>query len=67
MKKLSRAATAAFASAVLMLAGAGIASADDGTAVWLLPGVDLGFLLGPTANIPGALAPVFDLLRFIGG
>lgn len=35
----------------------------DGTAIWLIPGVDLGGLLGPTVQAPTELlAPVFNLI-----
>jgi hypothetical protein len=37
--------------------------AGDGTAIWLIPGVDLGALLGPTVQAPTELlAPVFNLI-----
>ena len=73
MKKVSRVLVTGIAAAALGVGTAGIASADtgattqDNTAVWVLPGVDLGALLAPTTAVPGALAPVFDLLRLIGG
>ncbi|WP_329071052.1 hypothetical protein [Amycolatopsis sp. NBC_01480] len=35
----------------------------DGTAIWALPGVDLGGLLGPTVQAPTELlAPLFNLI-----
>lgn len=73
MNKVSRVLVTGIAAAALSVGTAGIAGADtavttqDNTSVWLLPGLDLGVLLAPTTAIPGALAPVFDLLRFIGG
>ncbi|MBW4717079.1 hypothetical protein [Saccharothrix obliqua] len=54
-----------FAVLALCLAASGVASAD--TPVWVLPGVDLGGVLGPTTGVPGGLAPVFDLVKLIGG
>ncbi|OLR91270.1 hypothetical protein [Actinokineospora bangkokensis] len=79
MKTLSRALVAGIATAALTTGAAGIAAADttaettapvttqDTPAIWVLPGVDLGGLLAPTTLVPGALAPVFGLIRFIGG
>ena len=37
------------------------------TPVWVLPGVDLGSILDPTIGVPGALAPIFELLKLVGG
>ena len=73
MKALSRVLVTGVTAAALSVGAAGIASADtptatqDGTAIWVLPGLDLGALLAPTTAVPGALAPVFDLLRLVGG
>ena len=70
MKRLNQVLVTGIAAVALSVGTAGVASADtaqDGTAIWVLPGVDLGALLAPTTAIPGALAPVFDLLRLIGG
>jgi hypothetical protein len=39
----------------------------DNTPIWVLPGVDLGPILDPTVGVPAALAPIFELLKFIGG
>ena len=45
---------------------AGVASADpaDGS-VWLVPGVDLGGVLGPIGQPVDLLAPVFDLITAV--
>ncbi|MGW5716601.1 hypothetical protein ACWEVP_10605 [Amycolatopsis sp. NPDC003865] len=45
---------------------AGVASADptDGS-VWLVPGVDLGSVLGPVGRPVDLLAPVFDLITAV--
>jgi hypothetical protein len=45
---------------------AGVAAADptDGS-VWLVPGVDLGSLLGPLGQPVDLLAPVFDLITAV--
>ncbi|MET9626829.1 hypothetical protein ABZX92_05130 [Lentzea sp. NPDC006480] len=37
------------------------------TPIWVLPGLDLGSILDPTIGVPAALAPIFELLKFIGG
>lgn len=43
-------------------------SSQQGVPIWLLPGVDLGSLLGPTVPLPTqALAPVDGLLTLISG
>lgn len=63
MKRLS---ALVFAVVALSLAASGVANAEA-VPVWALPGVDLGGLLGPTTGVPGGLAPVFDLLKLIGG
>jgi hypothetical protein len=39
----------------------------ENTPVWVLPGVDLGSILDPTIGVPAALAPIFELLKFVGG
>ncbi|TWG08839.1 hypothetical protein [Saccharopolyspora dendranthemae] len=55
------AATAAIALSTVLLTG-GVAHADD-TSIWLVPGVDLGPVLGLTVDLPAKLlAPVVDLL-----
>ncbi|MEV7550810.1 hypothetical protein AB0N89_14390 [Amycolatopsis sp. NPDC089917] len=60
----------AVAGALSGLAG-GVASADPlpgpptggGPAVWLIPGVDLGSLLGPTVPVPtDLLAPIYGII-----
>ncbi len=60
----------AVAGALSGLAG-GVASADtlpgspagDDPAVWLVPGVDLGGLLGPAVPVPtDVLAPIFGII-----
>ncbi|RSN57511.1 hypothetical protein DMH01_26305 [Amycolatopsis sp. WAC 04182] len=58
----------AVAGALSGLAG-GVASADplptggDGPAVWLIPGLDLGGLLGPTVPVPtDVLAPIYGII-----
>lgn len=67
---MKRAVSRISATAAIMAAGfgltAGVASAE--TPVYLLPGVDLGAILGPTTNLPAeALAPVFSVLTFLAG
>jgi hypothetical protein len=37
------------------------------TPIWVLPGLDLGSVLDPAVGVPAALAPIFELLKFIGG
>lgn len=65
---VSRALVAAAFGAVALGVGGGVASADDGTAIWLLPGVDAGALLGPTVGLPTALlAPVDGVLTYLAG
>ncbi|ANN20812.1 hypothetical protein SD37_37945 [Amycolatopsis orientalis] len=61
----------AVAGALSGLAG-GVASADPlpappagggGPGLWLIPGVDLGGLLGPAVTAPtGVLAPIFGII-----
>lgn len=47
--------------------GGGVAGAAE-TPIWLVPGADLGSLLGPTVQLPTeALAPVVQLLTFLAG
>ncbi|WP_020498783.1 hypothetical protein [Sciscionella marina] len=49
-------------------AGAAQPAAQDGPAVWLVPGGDLGGVLGPTVGVPTALlAPVNKLLTVLHG
>ena len=70
MKMMSRLAVTGFAAAALTLSATGVASASESAAqdtpIWLVPGVDLGSLLGSTTSVPGALAPVFGLLTLLG-
>lgn len=70
MKTVSRVLTTGFAVATLSLTATGVASAAEQTSqntpIWLIPGVDLGPVLGPTTGLPEALAPVFGLLSLIG-
>ncbi|MDX8145879.1 hypothetical protein OG205_26075 [Lentzea sp. NBC_00516] len=35
--------------------------------IWVLPGLDLGSVLDPAIGVPAALAPIFELLKFVGG
>ncbi|ONF66101.1 hypothetical protein [Amycolatopsis keratiniphila] len=59
----------AVAGALSGLAG-GVASADPlpglptgGPGVWLIPGLDLGGLLGPTVPVPtDVLAPIYGII-----
>ena len=39
----------------------------ENTPIWVLPGVDLGPILDPAVGVPAALAPIFELLKFVGG
>lgn len=70
MKMVSRVVAAGFAAATLTLTATGVASATElspqDTPIWLVPGVDLGSLLGATTDLPGSLAPLFGLLSLIG-
>ena len=70
MKTASRLIAGTLAAATLTLTAAGVASATEQTPqdvpVWLIPGADLGSLLGPTTTLPEALAPVFGLLTLLG-
>lgn len=53
------AATVAIAVSAALLTG-GVANAES---IWLVPGVDLGPVLGPTVQLPTQLlAPIVDLL-----
>ena len=55
----------AAATALTGLAG-GVASADPAQGpVWLVPGVDLGSVLGPLGQPVGLLAPVFGLITAV--
>ncbi|MET8994866.1 hypothetical protein [Amycolatopsis sp. NPDC004169] len=55
----------AAATALTGLAG-GVAGADPTQGpVWLVPGVDLGSVLGPVGQPVGLLAPVFDLITAV--
>lgn len=56
----------AIAAAALGLGG-GVASAAE-TPIWLVPGGDVGSVLGPAVPVPAtALAPVVELLTFLAG
>lgn len=75
-RMLSRALTGGAVALVLTVTGGPLAAAaepspppsSDGTSVWLLPGVDVGALLGPLAQLPGtALQPVATALDALGG
>lgn len=65
-------ATGVVAAALTVTAGPASAGSEepveDPPAVHVLPGLDLGPVLGPTAEVPAiALAPVHGLLTAIGG
>jgi hypothetical protein len=64
-KTAVRVLATAIAVAALSFTTGGVASAAE-VPIWALPGVDLGDLLGPATGVPGAAAPVFDLLKLIG-
>ena len=75
-RMLSRALAGGAAALVLTVTGAPLATAaeaspsptSDGTSVWLLPGVDVGALVGPLAQLPGtALQPIASALGALGG
>ena len=67
-KLVRRALVAGAVGAVALGLGGGIASAADGPAVWVVPGVDAGALLGPTVGLPtSALAPADGLLTYLAG
>ncbi|MEW2500875.1 hypothetical protein AB0878_10370 [Amycolatopsis sp. NPDC047767] len=51
------------AAAVFTALGAGVADADP--AVWALPGVDLGGVLGPVGQPVALLAPAFGLITIV--
>ena len=41
-------------------------STDPGTAIWVIPGLDVGSLLGPTIGAPAqVLAPLYGLISLI--
>ncbi len=74
MVKAGKLALATGIAAAALTATAGAANAESETpveeppAVHVLPGLDLGPVLGPTAEVPAiALAPVHGLLTAIGG
>ena len=76
VKLISRGCAAGTAALALSLLGGGVASAaeqapqapQEQPAVWALPGVDTGALLGPTTQLPAqALAPVDGVLTALGG
>jgi hypothetical protein len=62
---MKRTLAVGFAVVALSFATSGVAGAAE-IPVWALPGVDLGTVLGPLTGVPGALSPVFDLLKTIG-
>jgi hypothetical protein len=64
-KTITRLLATGIAVAALSVAAGGVAVAD--VPVWVAPGVDLGPVLDPTVGIPGGLAPLFELLKLIGG
>ncbi|HJQ46753.1 MAG TPA: hypothetical protein VJ870_10590 [Amycolatopsis sp.] len=67
-KTVTRALVAGAVGAVALGLGGGVASADEGPAVWVLPGADAGALLGPTVGLPaGALAPIDGVLTYFAG
>lgn len=39
----------------------------ESTPIWVLPGLDLGPVLDQAIGVPAAPAPVFELLKFVGG
>ncbi|GAA1946420.1 hypothetical protein [Amycolatopsis minnesotensis] len=62
------AAAAAFAGVAGGVADAAPSHAQEGTPIWLLPGVDVGPLLDPAILAPAnLLAPVYGLITLIGG
>ncbi len=63
---MKRVLSVGFAVVLLSLATTGVASAEA-VPIWVVPGIDLGSVLGPTVGVPGGLASVFDLLKLIGG
>jgi hypothetical protein len=67
MKRLAARVLLPLAAAIVLtgLAG-GVASADptDGS-VWVVPGLDLGAVLGPIGQPVDLLAPVFDLITAV--
>ena len=67
-KVVSRALVIGALSAGVLGLGGGVASAADGTPIWVAPGVDLGSLLSPTVGAPTALlGPVDSLLTYLAG
>ncbi|CAM05091.1 hypothetical protein A8924_6251 [Saccharopolyspora erythraea NRRL 2338] len=61
-KPIARLLAGAAAGVALTCLSGGVAHAET-TPVWLLPGVDAGAVLGPTAELPAqALRPVFDAI-----
>jgi hypothetical protein len=73
---MSKTIVAGLVAAAMLAIGAGSASAapatpatsEAGVPIWVLPGLDLGWLLGPTVPVPTqALAPIDGLLKFISG
>ncbi|QUH00937.1 hypothetical protein HUO13_08990 [Saccharopolyspora erythraea] len=61
-KPIARLLAGTAAGVALTCLSGGVAQAET-TPVWLLPGVDAGAVLGPTAELPAqALRPVFDAI-----
>ncbi|MEV0702309.1 hypothetical protein AB0I53_30945 [Saccharopolyspora sp. NPDC050389] len=59
-KSIRRFAAATAAALAACLLTGGVATAEP---IWVLPGVDLGAVLGPTVQLPTQLLqPVFDVL-----
>lgn len=67
MRRLTwRTLTTAVVALALAAVTGGVAEAAE-TPVWLLPGADVGVLLGPTVQLPTALLePVAGLLNSLG-
>jgi len=60
-KQIRRIAATAAATLTACLLTGGVATAEP---IWVVPGVDLGPLLGPTVQLPTQLLrPVFDVLN----
>ncbi|MFF5987647.1 hypothetical protein [Prauserella flavalba] len=61
------AASLALTAGALGLAG-GVAAAEPAAPIWLLPGADVGPLLGPVAGVPAdVLAPIYSVLTVLAG
>ena len=68
-KVVSRALVAGAVGAVALGLGGGVANAaEDGPAIWVVPGVDGSALLGPAVGLPTAgLAPIDSVLTYLAG